>query len=132
MSSTVNVEHHVQIIVSLDDDQNVVQLRRSGTLNIKCTRELEVAVVDTREVPPTTVDQSLNFGLVGTGKWLYMECDREIAIKINGSTTAMKVSRDGVAGTAKLMWDGEFTSISVSNSDDTNGAILTYAIVGEP
>lgn len=131
MASTYIVEHQVQILASLDTDQKLISFKRSGETIIKVTRALEVGVGETREVPASATDQALSFGLVGTGQWLYLESDRELLVKINGSTTAMKLTL-GVAGTAKMMWDGEFTAITVTNEDAANAAILSYCIAGVP
>jgi hypothetical protein len=84
------------------------------------------------EIPASATDQALVFGLVATGYWLYIEADGELLIKINGSTTAMKLTLQGVAGHAKLMWDGEFTSITVTNADASNAVNLTYCLAGVP
>jgi hypothetical protein len=129
MASVYYVEHQVKVIASLDTDQAEIQFKRDGVNSIKIERTLEVGINQTLEIPPSTTDLSVSFGQVATGQFLYVECDREVTLKFNGGTTALKLAR-GASGRAKLLWDGEFTQLEVTNADADNAAIMTYCIGG--
>lgn len=132
MASTYRVKHSISLLASLDEDEKQIGFERSAQTAIQTIRtDLEVGKSDTRVIPKSTTDDTLELGGVGTAAILYMETDQELTIKINGGTESFKLTPTSGAN-AKLLWEGEFTSLSVSNASADNDAILTYLVAGAP
>lgn len=127
------VRHALEIVASLDTAEEEVQLKRATTAQItNIQTEVTEGLTNSMIVAVSASDVALPFGGVTTGYVLYLEADREITLKINGGSESFKVRpMAGSSGyKAKLLWEGEFASLSVSNADAANTVNLTYMIAG--
>ena len=129
MASTYFVKHDISIKSYLDSDEKLIALQRTEQTAIRSIREEVVGHNETRVVDKATADESLAFGGVATANFLYIETDQEITVKLNGGSEVFKIAPT-TGYKAKLLWDGEFTSISVSNDSADTDAIVTYMIAG--
>jgi hypothetical protein len=130
MSSLYRVKYALHVLASLDADERKVGFERENMTSIQTVRDdLQIGEAVTRYIAALASDVSLSFGGVTTGSVLYMECDREVTIKINDGATAFKLKpKSGCL--ARLFWEGEFTQVLVSNASATEAATLTYMIAG--
>jgi len=132
MASLYRVKHSLAILASLDSDERLIGFERSEKTSIQTIRtDLEVGKSDTRIIPKDTDDAVMDLGGVDTAALLYIETDQEITIKLNGGTEVFKITPT-TGAKAKLFWEGQFTSIKVSNASTTEDAIVTYMVAGAP
>jgi hypothetical protein len=130
--STYRVKHSIAILASLDTDEKLIGFERSEKTTIQTIRaDTAVGKSDTRVIPKNTVDATLELGGVTTAAVLYLETDQEVTLKFNAGSQVFKLTPTSGAK-AKLFWEGEFTSLKVSNSSTTVDAILTYLVAGAP
>ena len=127
---TYRTKTQIKILGSIDEAEQLVGFERSSDSTTRVIRiDLTESHNETRLVAASVVDEALAFGGVASAKVLYMETDQELTIKINGGTESFKLSPT-TGAKAKLFWDGEFTSITVTNASLTDGATFTYMIAG--
>lgn len=130
MPSTYRVKHSIAILASLDSDEKKVGFERSAESTIQTIRsDLEVGKADTRVIAAAAADDPLELGGVTTAKLLYIETDQLLHLKFNGGSEVLKLD-PSTAGIGKLFWEGEFTSLTVSNPSSDNEAIVTYLVAG--
>jgi hypothetical protein len=122
------VRHQVVIVGSEDSDEKRVGFKRSDRTVTEVTRtDVTEAHAETREVAASATDEALAFGGVGQAKILYMECDAALTMKLNGGSEVFNLTpQSGMR--AKLLWDGSFDSISITNPSSTAAVTLTYFI----
>lgn len=127
------VRHAIEIVASLDDDEEQVQLKRATVSQItNIQTEVAEGITQSLIVAASATDLALSLGGVTTGYVLYMEADREVTLKFNGGTDELKLRpQSGSSGyKAKLLWEGQFSAITVTNADATNAVNLTYMVAG--
>jgi hypothetical protein len=83
----------------------------------------------TLDLAAATVDQAVQFGGVATAKILYIEADGELTFKFNGGSDVLKLGAPVSGQKAKVMWEGEFSEMSVSNAG-TAAVQMTYYVAG--
>jgi len=120
----------MSVLLAVDAEEKLISFARQVEAAIQTTRtDLTEASCGTVTIAAATTDLAIPFGGVASGKVLYLECDAEITIKLNGGSTAMKLTPSS-AQKAKLFWEGLFTGLTVSNASATAAASLTYMIAG--
>jgi len=130
--STYRVKHSLAILASLDADEKLIGFERSEKTTIQTIRaDTEVGKSDTRVIPKNTVDAVLELGGVTTAAVLYIETDQALTLKLNSGVQVFKLTPT-TGAKAKLFWEGEFTSLKVSNPSTTVDAIVTYLVAGAP
>ncbi|MBT8428395.1 MAG: hypothetical protein KJN79_00640 [Gammaproteobacteria bacterium] len=118
-----------QILSSLSSSKNQIGFRRTEDVTTTTVRtDITEEMSGTLEVADAVVDQAVQLGGVATGKVLYLESDRELTFKFNGGTDVLKLTPT-TGAKAKLMWEGEFTALAVSNASGET-ATLTYYVAG--
>lgn len=118
-----------QLLSALTSSKNQIGFRRTEDVTTTTTREdITEEMSGTLAIADAVVDQALQFGGVATGKVLYLESDQELTFKFNGGSDVLKLTPTS-GQKAKLMWEGEFTALTVSNASGTE-AILTYYVAG--
>jgi hypothetical protein len=124
------VKHSIAILASLDTEERFVGFERANATSIQTIRaDPAEGKAETRIVAKNTTDQDLEFGGVTTASILYIETDQELSIKLNGGAESFKLVPTSGAN-AKLLWEGEFTQIQVTNPSSDNDAIVTYMLAG--
>ncbi len=118
-----------QLLSALTSSKNQIGFRRTEDVTTTTTREdITEEMSGTQVVAGAAVDDVIQFGGVATGKILYLESDQELTFKINGGVDVLKLTPTS-GQKAKLMWEGEFTALLVSNAGATD-ALLTYYVAG--
>lgn len=118
-----------KILSALTSSKNQIGFRRTEDVTTTTTRiDITEEMSGTIEIANAVTDQAIQLGGVTAGKILYLESDRELTFKFNGGSDALKLSPTNAAK-AKLMWEGEFTALTVSNASGAT-AVLTYFIAG--
>jgi hypothetical protein len=130
MSTVFRVKHTIYILSALDSDEKLIEFERQDEVKSTTLRQdFTKGLSQTRSIPASTTDEVLSLGDVTTAKFLYMETDQELTIKLNGNSDAYKLTPTSGAK-AKLLWEGEFTEIKVTNASSDTDAVLTYHIAG--
>ncbi len=77
--------------------------------------------------------ESLNLGDVDGVKGIYLEADKDVEIKLNGSTDAiqMRVASTTSGAVARMFLEADITAISVTNTDATNACTGHFHIWGK-
>ena len=94
------------------------------------------------KVPPSTTDTAIPFGAVAAGKYLFIETDYEITVKLNGTDAARAIKltpRATVVGTVRtvdvkgklLLVTSGLTSLYITNADATATATVFVSLVGD-
>lgn len=118
-----------QILSALTSSKNQIGFRRTESVTTTTSRtDITEEMSGTLEIADAVSDQTLQLGGVATGKILYMETDRELSFKFNGGSDVLKLTPT-TGAKAKLMWEGEFTALTVSNASGET-ATLTYYVAG--
>jgi hypothetical protein len=118
-----------QILSALTSAKNQIGFRRTEDVTTTTTRtDITEEMSGTLEIADATVDQTIQFGGVASGKILYLESDQELTFKFNGGSDVLKLTPTS-GQKAKLMWEGEFTELTVSNASGST-AVLTYYVAG--
>lgn len=127
----MRIKHQILLTVSTDDDEKVIEFKRAEQVSTTVVRsDCAELIHQTAKIEKQTVDWALPFGKITSGKFLYLESDIEVKVKINGSPTEYKVTpTTGAKG--KLLWDGAFTGITISNASTTVDAVVTYLLGGD-
>jgi hypothetical protein len=126
----MRIKHQILLLASKDTDEKLVEMRRSEALTTTVIRsDCTMLIHESRVIPKETTDAVIPLGAITTGKFLYLETDKEITVKFNAESTGHKVtSASGL--TAKLLLDGEFTAFKITNASTTEAANVTYLIGG--
>lgn len=118
-----------QILSALTSSKNQIGFRRTEDVTSTTTRtDITEEMSGTITIADSVTDEAIQFGGVASAKILYLECDQEITFKLNGGSEEFKLTPTS-GQKAKLMWEGEFTSLSVSNASGSD-ATLTYYVAG--
>lgn len=126
---SIYAELTFKILSALTSSKKQIGFKREEDTTSKTVRsDISEEASGTIEVADATVDLSIPFAGVTTGKIMYLETDRELTVKLNGSSNAHKLSPT-TGAKAKLMWEGEFTNLKVSNASGGT-AVFTYYIAG--
>lgn len=80
----------------------------------------------------------VNFQGISPVKFLYVECDKEVQLVINGSATPLKVTpRNNTASTPQSLpgrfgpwWTDSVTSLTINNASATDTAKVTVVFAG--
>lgn len=130
----MRLRHQALVVLSLDE----LEYRN----NFKRTEETTTTVVrtDVTEDAPGTiaipapvapapsVEVVVPFVGLTTAKFLYIETDAPIFIKINGDVVEFPVT-PGTGNLGKVLWDGAFTALTLVNRG-TAVANVTYLLAG--
>jgi hypothetical protein len=130
MSATVRVKHRVTVLATLDSALKIIDFQRNDeTLTTTSRSDCTEVLSQTLTLAKSTTDEAISFGSVTTAKFLYIETDQALTMKFNGGSDVLKLSP--VAGSkAKLLWEGEFTAILLTNPSADTDAVVTYIVAG--
>lgn len=118
-----------QIVSALTSSKKQLGFQRQEDVTTTTTRtDITEEMSGTLAIADLTVDQAIQFGGVASAKILYLESDKELTFKFNGGSDVLKLTPTS-GQKAKLMWEGEFTSMTVSNASGA-AALLTYYVAG--
>ena len=118
-----------QILSALSSAKKQIGFSRVEDVTTTTTRtDISEEMSGTIEIADAVTDQAIQFGGVASGKILYLESDQELTFKFNGGSDSLKLTPTS-GQKAKLMWEGEFTSLLVSNASGST-AVLTYYVAG--
>lgn len=130
MSHTFRIKHYIQLLATLDTDEKEIDFKRiDEVLNTVTRTDLEVGLSQSRIILKSASDEAISFGDISTGKFLYIESDLELTMKLNGGSEVFKLTPTS-GSKAKLLWEGEFTGITLSNASSDTDANITYLIAG--
>lgn len=126
---SIYAELTFQILSALTSAKKQLGFQRTEDVTTTTTRtDITEEMSGTLEIADATVDQAIQFGGVTAGKVLYLESDQELTFKFNGGSDVLKLTPTS-GQKAKFMWEGEFTSLTVSNASGQT-ALLTYFVAG--
>jgi hypothetical protein len=119
-----------QILSALTSEKKQIGFRRTEDVTTTTTRtDITEEMSGTLEIADAVVDQAIQFGGVSSAKMLYLEADGELTFKFNGGSDSLKLTTGTTGQKAKVMWEGEFTSMTVSNASGAT-VTLTYFLAG--
>lgn len=122
------IKHRVSVLASLDADEKLIEFERLDEVKSTVLRQdLTTGLSQTRTIAKATVDEALAMGDVSTAALLYMESDQALTLKLNGGAEVFKLTPTS-GSKAKLLWEGEFTSIVVTNPSADTDAIVSYLV----
>jgi hypothetical protein len=75
--------------------------------------------------------ETMKLGDVAAVKGLYLECDQEVLVRINGSLDSIQLRKATDATVAKLFLECDITELVVENTDPTNEANGLYCVWGD-
>lgn len=126
----MRIKHQVLLLVSKDDDEKLIEFKRSEAVTTTSIRsDCTTIIHGDIAVPADTDDMEIPVDPITTGRFLYLESDRAITVKL-GDETVGRLIASGTGCTAKVVLDGQFTSVKISNADETNAANISYVIGG--
>lgn len=124
------VKHIIYLLATLDSDEVLVEFSRLNEIKSTVLRQdLTKGLNQTLLIEKNTTDESLSMGDISTAKFVYIETDLELQIKLNGGSEIFKLSPTS-GSKAKMLWEGEFTSIVVTNASTDTDAIVSYLVAG--
>lgn len=124
------VKHTIYLLATLDSDEVLVEFSRLNEIKSTVLRQdLTKGLNQTLLIEKNTTDESLSMGDISTAKFVYIETDLELQIKLNGGSEIFKLSPTS-GSKAKMLWEGEFTSIVVTNASTDTDAIVSYLVAG--
>jgi len=102
--------YQVKISVALEADEKNISFQRSDETTNKVTRtDLEVEESGNLMLAALTSNYPVPMGKVVTGKLLFIETDKEITVKLEGSATAIKLTPSSDSYKARFFMEGSFT-----------------------
>lgn len=130
MAHLFRVKHYIQLLATLDTDEKQVEFKRQDeTLNTVIRSDLTKGLTQSRVIAFGATDEAISFGDIATAKFLYIESDLALTMKINGGTEVFKLEPTSGAR-AKFLWEGEFTAVTFSNASADTDANITYLVAG--
>lgn len=124
------VKHTIYLLATLDSDEVLVEFSRLNEIKSTVLRQdLTKGLNQTLLIEKNTTDESLSMGDISTAKFVYIETDLELQVKLNGGSEILKLSPTS-GSKAKMLWEGEFTSIVVTNASADTDAIVSYLVAG--
>jgi hypothetical protein len=121
----------VTVVASLDDNEKQVQFeRQDATLNgaisthgAENSGQIVMAAAEAGYLLP--------LGKVVTGQYLYVETDRELGIKLDGSADEVILKPPASGVSARFSAHLEFTTApELENKDGSNTATVSFLIAG--
>jgi hypothetical protein len=129
VACTFRIKHQIAILASQDEDEKLISFSRQAVSATQVIRDdLSQCVADFIQIGTSVTDQAINFAGIASAKIIYLEADGPLTIKVNGSIALPLTPK--ASGKAKLLWEGAFTSLSVSNADPENTVCLAYLFGG--
>jgi len=128
---SVRVRTQIIVVGSLDTDEKQKQFARDDKVLTTVTETFEVEQSGELELAAAEADYTLEKGKVVTGKYLYIESNRELVVKLDGEAVGHKIGAPGTGLTAKWCIRTEFTNAPIiTNSDASLAAAVSYIIAG--
>jgi hypothetical protein len=134
---SLRVRHQVKLLVSADTDERRNNFRRTEDVTTTVLRD-DLTKDDSKAItigvaapgpPLVPLEVIIPFTLITTARFLYVETDAEVYLKINGAAAGLKLS-PATGQLGKLLFEGEFTALVIGNSSTTVTANVTYCLVG--
>lgn len=132
VSTVIHLTYQIDLLASLDTDENHLLFKRSQESGNKVVRaDLEVEESGIVEMIAAETNFTLPLGKVVTGKILYIETEGDITVKLNGGSIEHSVKPVNTSHNGHLLIEGDFTTApQVTNASASAAVRFAYFIGG--
>jgi hypothetical protein len=121
----------VVVVASLDADEKQCQFSRDDTTLTTVIETFDVESSQEIELAASEADYPLEKGKITTGRYLYIETDKELMIKLDGEAVGHKIGIPAAGTKAKFLLRGTFTAAPLITNNEAQVAAVSYFMAGD-
>lgn len=126
----MRLRHQIVVVASDDADEKQCAFSREDATLTTVIEDVDATSSQDIELAASELNYSMAMGKVVTGRFLYIETDKELIVRLDGEVTGHKIGPPANGTRAKWCHRGTFSAAPIISNNTAEVARVAFLIAG--